>query len=153
MDKNYLLETAKQLPIVSENTHREYCSKSEELIVKMNQLMTEREDILSLVGEKNINMMKDNHANHARFIASILKNFNPHVLVDTVLWVFRSYRSHGFTSNYWAAQLNNWIALFEKNLSPEAYEEVLPYYKWMQINIPTFSDISDKALQTPNSEH
>ena len=115
--------------------------------------MTEREDILSLIGEKNLNMMKDNHANHARFIASILKNFNPHVLVDTVLWVFRSYRSHEFTSNYWAAQLNNWIALFEKNLSPEDYREILPYYKWMQINIPTFSAISDEALQTPNSEH
>lgn len=153
MDKNYLLETAKQLPIVCEKTHLEYSLKSEELVAKMNQLMCEREDILSLVGEKNINMMKDNHANHARFIASILKNFNPHVLVDTVLWVFRSYRSHGFTSNYWAAQLNNWIALFEENLSPEAHREVLPYYQWMQINIPTFSDVSDQSLQTPNSEH
>lgn len=97
--------------------------------------------------------MKDNHANHVRFIASILKNYNPDVLVDTVLWVFRAYRSHGFTTNYWAAQLNAWITILKETLTPESYKEVYFYYEWMQINIPTFVILSDEKLDASNYLH
>jgi len=153
MDKNYLLETAMQLKQVSVKTAEEYYKNAEKLIADMNILMGERPDIESLVGANNINMMKDNHANHVRFIASILKNYNHDVLVDTVLWVFRAYRSHGFTTNYWAAQLNTWIIIIKEVLTPESFVEVYPYYEWMQVNIPLFVKVSDEKLETPNSLH
>ena len=97
--------------------------------------------------------MQDNHANHVRFIASILKNNDADVLVETVLWVFRAYRSHGFSSNYWAAQLNTWMQILKTELSVETYKEVLPLYEWMQINIPIFVKVSDEKLEMPNSLH
>jgi len=153
MDKNYLLETAMQLKQVSVKTAEEYYKNAEKLIADMNILMGERPDIESLVGANNINMMKDNHANHVRFIASILKNYNHDVLVDTVLWVFRAYRSHGFTTNYWAAQLNTWISVIKEILTPESFVEVYPYYEWMQVNIPLFVKLSDERLEAPNSLH
>lgn len=153
MDKNYLLETAKQLQTVKEQTAKEYNERSSELVAKMNRLMIEREDISNLVGEKNLKMMQDNHANHARFIASVLKNYNHAVLVDTVLWVFRSYQSHGFKSNYWAAQLNCWISVLKDNLSVDSYREVLPYYEWMQINIPLFTKLSKEDLKISNPSY
>ena len=153
MDKNYLLETAMQLKQVSVKTAEEYYKNAEKLIADMNILMGERPDIESLVGANNINMMKDNHANHVRFIASILKNYNHDVLVDTVLWVFRAYRSHGFTTNYWAAQLNTWIIIIKEVLTPESFVEVYPYYEWMQVNIPLFVKLSDERLEAPNSLH
>ncbi|RPH32199.1 MAG: hypothetical protein EHM93_10285 [Bacteroidales bacterium] len=153
MDKNHLFETASQLKQVSKKAAEEYHQKAELLITKMNTLMLDRPDIESLVGKNNINMMKDNHANHVRFIASILKNHNPDVLVDTILWVFRAYRSHEFTTNYWAAQLNTWIEIIKDVLSAESYTEVYPYYEWMQINIPIFVMVSDEKLEAPNSLH
>lgn len=100
MDKNNLIESAKKINHFSEATQQEYFQKSEMLINKMNDLMLARADLKELIGENNERMMQDNHANHVRFIASILKNYNPDVLVDTVLWVFRAYRSHRFTTNY-----------------------------------------------------
>jgi len=153
MDKDYLLETAHQLKQVSLKTADEYYQKAEQLTTKMNEQMLERPDINSLVGANNINMMKDNHANHVRFIASILKNYNADVLVDTVLWVFRAYRSHGFTSNYWAAQLNTWIIIVKEVLTPECFADVYPYYEWMQVNIPVFVKVSDEKLEALNSLH
>lgn len=131
MDKKFLLESAQQLKQVSVKTSEEYQEKAEQLISKMNKLMLERQDIESLVGKDNLNMMKDNHANHVRFIASILKHHNPDVLVETVLWVFRAYRSHGFATNYWAAQLNTWIQIYKADLPPKCYEEIYPLYEWM----------------------
>jgi len=138
---------------VSAKSAEEYFGKCDRLVAMMNVKMAERADIESLVGKNNIDMMKDNHANHARFIASILKNYNPEVLVDTVLWVFRAYRSHGFTSNYWAAQLNLWMVVIKETLTPECFAEVLPYYGWMQVNIPVFVKLSDEKLESTNSMH
>ena len=100
MGKNHLLETARKLEQVNQETAEEYRQKSDELIARINQRMLEKPEIKNLVGEDNLSMMRDNHANHVRFMASILKNFNAEVFVDTVLWVFRAYRSHGFTTNY-----------------------------------------------------
>lgn len=153
MDKNLLLDRAGKLLQVSLNSAQEYQQKADRLITKMNERMLERPDIESLVGKNNIDMMKDNHANHVRFIASILKNQNADVLVETVLWVFRAYRSHGFTTNYWAAQLNTWMIILKEELSPVCFNEVYPYYEWMQINIPIFVKISDENLEASNSLH
>ena len=150
MDKKYLLETAQKLIQVSDSTSEEYNKKTEQLITKMNVLMTERPDIEHLVGTNNINMMQDNHANHVRFIGSILKNYNPDVLVETILWVFRAYRSHGFTTNYWAAQLNTWIIVIKEILTPTSFVEVYPYYEWMQVNIPMFVKISNEQPEAPD---
>lgn len=153
MDKNFLLETAIQLSQVSIASTEEYHRKTEHLIAQMNNLILERSDIESLVGKDNLNMMKDNHANHVRFMFSEFKNYNPEVLVETILWVFRAYRSHGFTTNYWATQLNTWIYLLKEVLTPECYYEIYPYYEWMQINIPVFVKVSDEMLDSSQSLH
>jgi len=153
MDKKYLLESAANINQVSESTYVEFQKKAELLTQKMNATMLERPDLEKLIGENNVIMMKDNHANHVRFIASMLKNHNAEVLLASVLWVFRAYRSHGFATSYWAAMLNGWMSIIKENLSPESYIEVIPYYEWMQINIPAFVLLSDEKLESTFSMH
>ena len=153
MDKNNLIESASKINHFSEATQQEYAQKSELLINKMNSLMLARADLKELIGENTQEMMKDNHANHVRFISSILKNFSPEVLVETILWVFRAYRSHRFTTSYWAVQLNSWISIMKETLTPEAYNQVFPLYEWMQINIPLFVKLSDEKLESALSMH
>lgn len=151
MDEKYLIKTCELLNKVSEESANEYCKKADKLLVIMNVEILKRADIESLVGAQNIDMMHDNHANHIRFISSILKNFNAVVFVETILWVFRAYRSRGFSTNYWATQLNTWIKILKKELSDDAYEEIVPYYEWMLINIPAFVKLSNEALETPTN--
>jgi hypothetical protein len=153
MDKKELLTSAAKLKQVSASTYSEYDKTGDHLVAKMNELMLKRTDLSALIGDGNEEMMKDNHANHVRFIASILKNHHPEVLIDTILWVFRAYRSHGFTTNYWAAQLNAWIVMLKGSLSEETYNEIYPLYEWMQINIPLFVKLSDQELAASNSLH
>lgn len=153
MDKNYLIKTAEKLKQVSEKNAKEFSSKKDALVALMNQKMVNRDDLLVMVGAGNVEMMKDNHANHARFLESIFNQHSAEILVDTVLWVFRAYRSRNFSSTYWAAQLNAWIEIYKKELSPECYQEVYPYYNWMQINIPTFNKLAEDELDAPLSAH
>lgn len=153
MDKNILEQSLKALSQVSDKTYEEYDKKSSDLTSKMNATFLERPDLTSLIGENNIDMMKDNHANHARFMASIFKFYNPDVLLETVLWVFKAYRSHGFNDQYWSAQLSTWMELLKVELSTSSFKEVLPYYEWMQTNIAIFVRLSDESLSTTKSVH
>ncbi|MFO8235996.1 MAG: hypothetical protein R6U04_11405 [Bacteroidales bacterium] len=154
MDKNYLLKTAKELKQVDTKTAEEYRKKSDELISQINKKMLEKTEINNLIGgEHNLSMMQDNHGNHVRFIASILKNYNPDVFVETVLWVFRAYRSHGFTTNYWAAQMNTWVEILKEVFSPDIFNAIYPFYEWMQTNIPIFVKVSNEDIETPNAMH
>ena len=107
----------------------------------------------SWLGAENIEMMKDNHANHVRFIGSMLHAFNAEVLVETVLWVFRAYRSRGFRHTYWAAQLNGWVEILREELSPEAFDEVYPLYEWMQVNIPIFVRLNEDEANVHEPPH
>lgn len=143
MDENYLLETANKLCQVSEQAADEYVQKFDRLSVRINEAMLARPDIATLVGADNLSMMADNHANHQRFVASILKYKNSEVLVSTMLWVFRAHRSRGFSQHYWPAQLNAWTDILSSELSAESYAEIYPFYEWMLINIPSFVKLSD----------
>jgi len=146
MNKQQLLDIVPDLSNISENHVNELHQKMDKLIADMNETMCKRSDINSLVGQENIRMMKDNHANHLRFVHSLLENFSQQVLVDTVAWVYRSYRSRGFHINYWPAQINTWIELFKKHLSEDAVTSIYPLYKWFSISIPHFSQMSDNEL-------
>lgn len=153
MTKSDLLKTAQGLNQVSQELADEFSSKRDLLVDLMNQKMLARLDIKDMVGENNIEMMKDNHANHARFLESVFYEFHPDVLLDTVLWVFRAYRSRNFSSTYWAAQLNSWVEIHKENLSDKCFKAIYPYYNWMQINIPSFTTLAEEEIDAPLSSH
>lgn len=153
MSKEILLSTAKKLKQPDSTSKNEFSDKLNFLVENMNEMMLNRSDIKGLVGEDNLEMMKDNHANHARFMESVFENYVPEVLVDTVLWVFRAYRSRNFNSTYWSAQLNTWIRIYRKELSENTYAQILPFYKWMQINIPIFNSLAERDIDAPLTSH
>ncbi len=150
MDRKQLIESAAHLKSVKTETAKEYDAKIDIMVSRINEIMLERQDINKLVGTNNLSMMKDNHANHARFISTIIANHNTEVLVDTILWVFDAYQNHGFSGNYWAAQLNTWIRVIRETLSQDSFDEVYPLYVWMQVNIPSFVEVSK---QITNNHH
>lgn len=146
MSKTALIASLSTLQQPSAQVALEFEGKRELLAAEMNRLMITRTDLHLLIGDGNTAMMEDNHRNHARFMASIFLNFQPQVLVETVLWVFRAYRSHGFHIAYWPAQLDQWVELIKKELSPEAFNDIYPFYNWMIVNQPLFVLESDKMI-------
>lgn len=153
MTPEELLASARAIPVPTESAAREYEAKRERLAAEMNRIMGARPDLTALIGEGNRPMMEDNHRNHARFIASLLLNFSPEVLVETVLWVFRAYRAHGFRLAYWPAQLDTWTEVLKAELTPEAFASVEPVYRWMIVRQPAFAALSDAALAPPPPTH
>ena len=153
MNKEQLLATAEEIPKVSPEVLGEYAEMREQMVGMINELMLERSDIMSLVGENNLDVMKDNHANHARFVAAILQQPDAQTLVETCLWVFRAYRSRGFHSTYWSAQLNTWVDVLKKTLTPSAAAAVYPLYHWFIVHIPDFTILSDVRMDEMDVAH
>lgn len=146
MTKETLLESAQALKQPSASSAKEFEEKIEILSAEMNRLMASRADLVQLIGEGNTAMMGDNHRNHARFMSAIFQYFQPVVLVETILWVYRAYRAHGFHLTYWPEQLDQWVEIFKVQLSPDAFKEIYPFYRWMIINQPAFVMESDKQI-------
>ena len=145
MKKN-LLASAALLPQPPRAAAEEFTIKRDELAARGNQIMDQRADLDKLIGAENRQMARDNNRNFARFMQAQFTTYNPEVMVDTVLWVFRAYRSHGFKTTYWAANLNIWIDMLREELSPQSFEAVYPFYEWLIVNISIFTKLSDEAL-------
>lgn len=148
MTKASLLNSAKKIPLPERHAASEFSEKRDGLASQVTDIMVKRDDIDQLTGKNNIEMMKDNHRNHARFMEFMLFEFNPEVLVDTVLWVFRAYRSHGFNLLYWPAMLDTWAGVLQNGLSEKAFKSVYPLYNWMIVNQAFFAELSDRAIES-----
>lgn len=151
MTKDNLLETAQLLVQPPVRAADEYSAASEKMTAEINEIMSKRRDLDSLIGPGNSDMMFDNHRNHARFMESLFRNYRADVFVETVLWVFRAYRSHGFKLTYWPAQLDLWAEILKKNISSESCEHIYPFYRWMIINQPVFVKLSDQLTDINRS--
>lgn len=146
MTHEELVLEAKTLQQPSDDALREFADKRERLVAHFNAVFSTRADLVALIGEGNKAMMEDNHRNHARFMESIFRHYSAGVFVDTILWVFRAYRAHGFQLTYWPAQLASWLDLYREELQAETYREIEPFYDWMLIRQPAFVALSDTWL-------
>jgi hypothetical protein len=151
-NREALLESARRLPQPPGATVNEFAAKREALVAAVNERLLNRNDLAQLVGAENAKMMTDNHANHARFVESYLGRMDPEVLVDTVLWVFRAYRAHGFRETYWSAQLNAWVEVLKAMLTPDAYTAIYPLYHWFIIHQPAFLALTEAAVAGPEPD-
>ena len=141
-DKEELLQSAGKLKPASLETYEEYKTKRNILVGLINEKMEAREDLQQIIGGGKLEMMKDNHGNHAQFIESILYHYESATLVDTVLWVYRTYLSHGFSQSYWNIMLNAWLPILHGQLSAKAFREIKPFYEWMIDNHSLFISLS-----------
>ncbi len=150
MERQDLVQSATRLGSAAPEAVAEFAAKREAIVADVNTRLLDRTDIGALVGPGNFDLMKDNHANHARFIESILSAYHPATLVDTILWVFRTYRTRGFQAAYWTVQLNAWADVLQQHLSAPSFNAVRPLYEWMIVNTPHFANLTEPG---PHEDH
>ena len=143
MTKEELIKNAAALTPPSKASATEFNEKSERLAAELNEQMSARKDLEALVGTDNTGMMQDNSRNMVRFMGSLLANYNPETFVETVLWVFRAYRSHGFRLTFWSAFIDTFTGILKERMTEEAYKEIYPFYNWIIVHIPAFVQLTD----------
>jgi hypothetical protein len=152
LNQDYLIETARRLVQPQPDAAHEFESQRDALAEELNRQMGARPDLDKLIGPGNLAMMQDNSRNFGRFMGTMFHGYEPEVLVNTALWVFRAYRSHGFQTTYWAANLDSFVEILRQRLTPAAFQAVYPFFDWLIVNIPLFVRISDQQLTHPLAE-
>jgi hypothetical protein len=149
MNLHYLVETARQLRQPSALAAAEFEASRDGLAEELNRRMSARPDLEKLIGPGNLAMMQDNSRNFCRFLGAMFHAYEPEVLAQTALWVFRAYRSHGFKTTYWPANLDTFVEIARERLAPATFAESYPFFHWLIVNIPVFVMISDEQLADP----
>ena len=116
---------------VSHEAALEYERKGEKLLERLNQLMTEREDIGDLLGMTPQYVMLDNNSNHLRFITNVLKLNDYELPAKTLPWVYKTYLSRGFSPHFFPEVLKGWMEAILEILYPETAQEILSVYRAM----------------------
>lgn len=144
MTEKELFESAKKLIPPGRKSADEFNAIGESLASELNVRMTSREDLEKLVGKNNTKMMQDNSRNMVRFMGSLMSNYNHITFVETCLWVFKAYRSHGFQTTYWPAHIDTFMEILSERLSKEVYAEIKPMFNWIIVSIPVFVKLTNK---------
>ena len=153
MTRAQLLESAERLSTPSEASVQEFSDCRGEMAGVVIRAMGDRPDFEDLVGPRGGNLAEDNNRNFPLFMESIMAHFDPPVLVDTALWAFVTYRSHGFRVAFWSANLTTWLQTLEATLSKEARAEIAPFFEWLLTNVPAFTELTDAPDSFVKSAH
>jgi hypothetical protein len=147
MTREDLLTTASALQQPPAAAAAEFESVAERIANELNRRMLARSDLDQLIGPGNASMMQNNSRNFTRFMTSVFVAYEPNVLVDTALWAFRTYRSHGFRVAYWPANLDTYVEILREELSPETLEAIYPFFHWLIVSIPAFAQLTDQEVE------
>lgn len=146
MDKNKLIESAKVLVTRKTSISGPLEGKLEFCAAELTASLKTRPDLEDLIGAGNMIFMEMNHISHFRYMNSFAALFDPKSFVETVLWVFRTYRARGFSVQYWEVMLPEAMTILRQQLGDAHYQELGPYYEWLHANIETFACLSKTEL-------
>jgi len=146
MDKNQLVKSATTLQVKDVSGFLALADRSEVWAAELSAVMKRRPDLEDLIGPGNLSVMESNHANHFRYMRSVVALFDPKSFVETVLWVFRTYRARGFSVRYWEIMLPEAMAILRRDLGDDDLNAAKPYYAWLHAHIPSFAALSETEL-------
>lgn len=122
------------------------------LAVGLNERMEAEPDIDRIVPVSKRGMMRENHANHFRYMHSVTRVFSPGEFVETVAWALRTYRGHGFTLDYWRRMLPHCMELTRSRLQPEEARFLSTLYEWILENLDALGVITTPSGETEGGQ-
>jgi methanogenic corrinoid protein MtbC1 len=127
-----ILASCRTLPRISPEAAEAYALADSRLQDHVNEQLETHPKIRQLIGRNPLDLMRDNHRNHAAFMTTVFRINSFELLARTVPWVYRAYHARGFSYDYFPVELVAWqIAIHECLDQPEQRTEILKVYSWM----------------------
>jgi MerR family transcriptional regulator, light-induced transcriptional regulator len=128
---NQLLESARKLPAVPPREAAAYRARMNQLISDVDEALASEPDIHELIGHNPLQVMHENHGHHAQFMATVFGVGSYELLAKTVPWVYRAYRGHRFSYDYFPRELRAWMAAIRHRIDDVSMDAALTVYQWM----------------------
>lgn len=137
-----LKQQIQELPRVESHSGEAYYANRNSLQEFVDQRMRQRDDIDELIGHRSLDVMKENHENHALFMSNVFLLNDYRLLVDTVPWVYNTYRQMGFSYEYFPLELEAWKQAVKSILGEDKTASIIEVYDWLKENHDDFVAIS-----------
>lgn len=108
MQNSLVTQFRNSLADIAEETIQSYEQALPTLIDTVNMAMQKREDLSDLIGPNPVELMFENHANHAHFMLTQLRLKSAKVLLEGIFWAYHTYTNRGFSPNYFPIVLATW---------------------------------------------
>jgi hypothetical protein len=142
VSKEDLIELAGRITPPSRACSDKMTEQADVLASALNRRMMAREDLISLIGSGNEELMEANHANHFKYIASLASLYDATSMVETIMWVIRAYTAHGFSPQYWDVMLPEAIEVLQHHLPPDDFCQVKVMYDFISQHFEDFVNIA-----------
>jgi methanogenic corrinoid protein MtbC1 len=127
-----IIASSSGLPRISPEATEAYAQSTDRLLNHVNNQLEEHPKIKELIGRNPLDLMHNNHKNHASFMTTVFRINSFELLARTIPWVYRAYHARGFSYDYFPAELIAWqIAVHDCLASPAHKSEIIAVYKWM----------------------
>jgi MerR family transcriptional regulator, light-induced transcriptional regulator len=126
-----LITSPGKIRAVSPDAAKAYGKEADKLIEEVNDELEANPKVLELIGGNPFELMRNNHKNHATFMATVLRLNSYDLLAKTIPWVYRVYRTRGFSYDYFPVELLAWKNAVNKCLAKLHSTEINRVYDWM----------------------
>lgn len=147
-----LFREARALPVVSLAATLAFQDKRSLLCEQVDRSMSEQPDILPLIGFSPLEMMKANHRHHVQFMSTVFRLGAYTLLPKVVVWVYRSYHSHGFSYDYFPRELRAWQNAVAQSLESSLSAEINSVYQWLIDHHSDFLALAESAAYATFSD-
>lgn len=118
MTKTLIQYLTDVLQPIDDTAKQAYEQAMTSMVASVNEVMSKREDIVDLIGPNALEVMYGNHLNHVNFMVSLFGVKSAETLAKTIVWVYQSYMSRGFSPNYFPIELKAWQHAVDQYLAP-----------------------------------
>ena len=151
--REQITQEAENLAPVPPEAASEYRQRTDRMISQVDRELAANPGIGSLIGHNPLEIMYNNHRHHARFMTNVFRFNSFGLLARTVPWVYRAYRSRGFSYDYFPAELAAWISSAREHLSPEAAKPIAAVYEWLLVRHEDMVQLSRESTAPSLAPH
>lgn len=126
-----VFDQAETIEPVSTQAAAHYAAKQAEIVIREDQLLESVPNLSEILGGQPLEVMFENHRNHARFMANVFRFNHYRLMARIVVWVYRSYHARNFSFEYFRLALPRWQQAVGENLKQPEAADINRVYQWL----------------------
>ena len=130
MDKQIEEKLFNLVSLIDANANTSYENSLDVFIDYVNENIKQRDDLSTLIGLNNFELVENNHKNHTQFMHTIFVTKDIQSLHDTYIWAYQTYHAKGFDFKYFYLELHAWKEAFELE-DKESLASIIELYKYL----------------------
>lgn len=126
-----------------------YSQNLSRMVDTVNTTMQEYERLTDLIGPNPIEVMYDNHSNHAKSMLAQFRFHGARTLVGTLILMYRTYIERGFAPDYFLVELDAWMQAIDQYLDAHSAQSIKRVYQLMRDVHPQILLLAQQTTSAP----